>query len=46
MRDNGDLHEDDCKAALDDADETTYARVTQQSLDAMVASGRLLGWFG
>ena len=44
MRDNGDLPKDACKIALSDA-ETTGKQVTQQSLEAMVAAGRLLEWF-
>jgi GMP synthase-like glutamine amidotransferase len=45
MRDNGDLSDEDYRAAFRDAD-VSYKRVNEQSLDAMVAAGRLLGWFG
>ena len=44
MRDNGDLSEQDHSVALSDA-ETSCKHVNQQSLDAMVAAGKLLGWF-
>ncbi len=44
MNQNGDLSEQDHAAALSDA-ETTCHEVNRQSLDAMVAAGRLLGWF-
>ncbi len=44
MRDNGDLSKHDHSVALSDA-ETSCNHVSQQSLDAMVAAGKLLGWF-
>jgi GMP synthase-like glutamine amidotransferase len=45
MRDNGDLSEKDYQDANHDVD-AAYKRVNEQSLDAIVAAGRLLGWFG
>ena len=44
MHDRGDVSDEDHATALDDAD-ANRDRVRQQSLDAMVAAGRLLGWF-
>ena len=44
MHDRGDVSDEDHATALDDAD-ANRNRVRQQSLDAMVAAGRLLGWF-
>ena len=44
MRDKGDVSEEACAAALEQADANRDA-VGKQSLDAMVAAGRLLGWF-
>jgi len=45
MRDNGDLSDEDCVAALEDAN-ASCVRVREQSLEVMCAAGRLLGWFG
>mmetsp|Transcript_6085 Transcript_6085/g.12522 ORF Transcript_6085/g.12522 Transcript_6085/m.12522 type:complete len:325 (-) Transcript_6085:66-1040(-) len=44
MNHNGDLSEQDHTAALSDA-ATSCKQVNRQSLDAMAAAGRLLGWF-
>jgi hypothetical protein len=44
MNRNGDLSDTDYEAAKSDA-KTSYEAVSRQSLDAMVAAGRLLKWF-
>ena len=44
MRDIGSLSKEEYEFALSDA-ETNCKQVTQQSLEAMVAAGRLLQWF-
>lgn len=44
MRNNGDLGDNDYQAAVEDV-RTSGESVNQQSLETMVAAGRLLGWF-
>jgi len=44
MKDNGRLSEQDYRTAEVDA-ALSYMRVREQSLDAIISAGRLLGWF-